>query len=31
MPHTHVWFDETGSVLEEDSAQQLIKWMYARN
>ncbi len=22
MPHIHVWFDETGSVLEEDNAQQ---------
>ncbi len=31
MPHTRVWFNETGSVLEEDNAQQLIKWMYARN
>ncbi len=25
MHHTRVWFNETGSVLEEDNAQQLIK------
>ena len=31
MPHIDVWFDETGSVFEEDNAQQLIKWMHARN
>ncbi len=24
MHHTSVWFDETGSVLEDDNAQQLI-------